>query len=296
MVDEEHLEALDFMLWMASSHRAASITHTHQSTVIRRVNAVLSIFNIQIDRSPQGWRTRGTSELLKMERCIHQLFRFRGRRPLRLHAPHWSAAVQRSLPIGSWIINPAKNTNYCENPDELLRERIIDACLLTPTQVQQINADQATDLVFLPIYRSAIEGVVWTSRAPSAEPRACTSRHPARSGSPRIELHLFPFLPLCCRSKSLEWFQQLPEQDLEHLASVAAESRDTVQTAFLTPEMQRPLCLPFFVAPSSRRPYTEMLVFLAEHGGQPGLQQLHELLVDHFAAPQLRTRREAATL
>ena len=107
MVEEENLEALDFMLWMAGSDRASALTFTNQSTVIRRARHVLSVFGTDIVRNPLGWYLRGSEELLKMERAVHQQFRFRGRKCLRLHVPYWShKVVQRKLPQG-WICNPA---------------------------------------------------------------------------------------------------------------------------------------------------------------------------------------------
>jgi hypothetical protein len=296
MVDEEHLEALDFMLWMSGSHRAASITYTNQSTVIRRAHAVLSIFGGEMERSLGGWRIRGATDLLRMERRIHQRFRFRGRRPLRLHSPFWSTAAPWHPATDGWIFNPPHEAYVCENPVELLNERIIDACLLTPTQLAQITAAQAAELVMIPMYRSGIDFVVWPA-CDSSEPSTPSPRFAARrdpgAGSCAIQLHLFPFLPQSCRTTSVQWFEQMWQTDPEILLASGVNGGAGYRAAFLTPEMQRPLRLPVMLERSSLFPYTETLAFLAEHATEPRLNQLIDVLVDHFAYPPFRTRCDA---
>ncbi|MGB5135399.1 MAG: hypothetical protein WBN89_09535 [Prochlorococcaceae cyanobacterium] len=290
MVDQEHLEALDFMLWMSGSHRAALIAYANQSTVIRRANTVLSIFGGEIQRSAAGWRVRGANELLHMERSIHQRFRFRGNRPLRLHAPAWSSSALCRLSTGSWLVNPSLESQACENPLELLTERIIDACLVTPTQIAGIRPDRSAGLVMVPIYRSAIDFVVWPWQASTSEAVESSPQQAFRSSSGRFRLHLFPFLPRSCRISSQDWFQQLVDLDAEVLSRIGAPEDRTYRAAFLTPEMQRALRLPFAVDRSFERPYTETLVFLAEHAGEPSIHQLVEALLAHFGDFPLRPR------
>lgn len=293
MVDREYLEALDVMLWMSGSHRAAAITFTNQSTVIRRAHTVLSIFDGEIQRSTTGWRVGGANELLRMERCIHQRFRIRGRRPLRLHAPGWSSSYQWRLSTCPWLVNPSLESHACENPLELLTERIIDGCLLTPTQIAQISPDRAADLVMIPIYRSAIDFVVWPRQPSVAEAVESMPQRVFRSSSARFSLHLFPILPRSCRINSQIWFQQLTDLDPEMLSHSGGPEAGTYLAAFLTPEMQRALRLPFAVDRSFVRPYTETLVFLAEHAVEPSMHQLVDALLAHFGDSPLRLRDAA---
>jgi hypothetical protein len=283
MIDQEQLEALDAMLWMAGSYRAASVVHANQSTVIRRAHHVLSIFGGDVERRTSGWRIRRTSHLLRMERQIHQLFRFRGSRPLRLHAPFWTSPGLRQREIPRWIFNPPSESHSCENPLELLSERIIDACLLTSPQVEQISPAQAAELVMLPLHHCAINLVVWPWE--DAATISAESRHSRFSDirSSRFQLHLFPFLPESCRTKSRLVFRMIDDQPLEDLAARAGDDSDLYRAAFLTPEMHRPLRRPHVVDDSLPCPYTETLVFLAEHASEPAIHQLADVLLHHFA-------------
>jgi hypothetical protein len=290
MVDEEHLEALDFMLWMSGSHRAASITYTNQSTVIRRAHAVLGIFGGDMQRSMGGWRVKGADELLRMERRIHQRFRFRGRRPLRLHTPFWSSPAPWHLASAPWIFNPAHETYVCENPVELLTERIIDACLLTPTQVAQITPDQAAELVMLPVYRSGIDFVILPCCDTPEPSPGFKHKEDLDAASSAIQLHLFPFLPQSCRTTSVSWFQEMRDLDPEILMANGVTKGPRCRAAFLTPEMQRSLRRPVIVERSSMFPYTETLACLAEHADEPSINQLINVLLDHFAYPPFRPR------
>ena len=135
MVSLDQLAALDLLLWLTGSERAAKLEDTNQSTIVRRSQAAEACFEVAIQRDPSGWRLEGDSQLLQLERQLHQLARLLGHRPLRLHAPFWTRKTQlRQLPQG-WCCNPATATSVCENPVELLRARVIDAALLTPTQL-----------------------------------------------------------------------------------------------------------------------------------------------------------------
>lgn len=274
MVDEESLEALDFMLWMAGSQRASRLTHTNQSTVIRRAREVLSIFQTDIGRSPLGWYDRGCKDLLKMERAIHQQFRFRGRKYLRLHLPFWSQSVlQGKLPKG-WICNPADPSHTCENPLDLLREHVIDACILTPTQID----DSSHDLLRIELYSSTIDLTIFSSRPPdqdSVREGACVD---LLDNDQPIALKLFAFLPRSCQRASRLWFQKISAGfPVDRKLSTDSQGSQ-LHVAFLTPEMRRSLTSPFLVHNSQPRPYRESLVVLRDNARESRfLELLHTL-------------------
>jgi hypothetical protein len=269
---------------MSGSHRAATLAYANQSTVIRRANSVLSIFGGDIDRSSDGWRVSGVSEPLRMERWIHQHFRLRGRKPMRLHAPFWSSASLRDREIPNWIFNPPSETNLCENPLELLKERIIDGCLLSPPQVEQLSPVQAGDLVMVPLYDCSIDLVMWPWLAASEGSQESARSLSLRCRSSRFQLYLFPFLPQPCRAKSQAFFETISDQPLESLATKAGNETEFYRAAFLTSEMHRHLRRPHVVDDSMPCPYTETLVFLAEHASEPSMHQLVDSLLDHFSA------------
>lgn len=288
MVEEENLEALDFMLWMAGSHRAAALTHTNQSTVIRRARHVLSIFGSDITRSPLGWHNRGSEELLRMERVIHQQFRFRGRKPLRLHVPFWShRTVQGRLPKG-WLLNGADPSHTCENPLDLLRDHVIDACILTPTQLE----DAAGDLLRIELYQSSIDLTVFQpDSADPPPPRQTGCEELLEEGRP-LTLQQFGFLPRSCRRASRLWFQKMAAAAAEEASPGAAVADSRLRVAFLTPEMRRTVTTPFVVDHSHPRSYREHLVILREHACEPLFQQLLDAVQPVFT----RIGEEGVTL
>lgn len=77
-------------------------------------------------RRDSEWSIEGDSTLLNLERYVHQVSRWRGNKPLRLEAQHWSAPLLCTPTPSGWI---AGNFNYLEHerPLHLLKERIIDA-------------------------------------------------------------------------------------------------------------------------------------------------------------------------
>lgn len=282
MVDEEHLESLDFMLWLSGSHRAARLTHTNQSTVIRRANAVLSIFGTKIQRSRSGWRDQGGSDLLRMERVIHQRFRFRGRRGLRLHTPCWSRpVVQPQLPRG-WVTNPADVAHACENPLDLLRQHVLDACLVTPTQI----GPAAEDLVCIDLVHSMIDLTILSGpSAPSQAPERRSLASVLEEGPP-VRLRLFDFLPRSCREISQRWFETIfpPTESPAAAAAAPRPEQEPVQVAFLTPEMRSMVSTPCEVDSSLPRSYRETLVVLRENASEPRFLELLDALRPAFLA------------
>lgn len=278
VVDLDQLESLDLLLWMAGSYRAAQLANTNQSTIIRRAQAVLASFGVTIQRAPSGWSDRGDTRLLAMEREVHQRFRFLGRGRLRLHVPLWSLplALER-LPSG-WIHNPADQMHLCENPVALLRERIIDACLVTPTQMP---ADPG-GLAIFEIYRSPIELTILTPRGGGAPPL----ERALEEGS--LNLRLFPFLPGSCREASRRWFDRLRPPTARHLDSrrTAGQASDGLEVAFLTPQMRRFIDRPFLVDATAPRPYCERLLVRAENAEEPRFLAL----LDHLQQGCLSSR------
>ncbi|MFM2079457.1 MAG: hypothetical protein RLZZ124_176 [Cyanobacteriota bacterium] len=274
MVSLEHLEALDLLLWLRSTDRAAGLASTNQSTISRRSRSVLERFGVAIRRGVDGWCDSG-DPLLALERRIHQRVRLTGRQPLRLQVPHWTrCGALRQLPRG-WCANPLA-APVCDNPLQLLRARVIDACLLTPTQIPAL----ADDLLVVDLHRSLIQLTLLPLPDDHADPRSRLRRLREGAG---LRLQLLPFLPGSCRRRSEEWFRQLRP-------GVGATSPSTdageLGVAFLTPEMRAAQPDPWVVEHAfTPLPYVERLVVLSEHRSEPAVLQLIEQLERAFAEP-----------
>lgn len=272
MVTLDQLAALDLLLWLTGSQRAACLERTNQSTIVRRAQAAEACFRVEIRRDSQGWGVDGDTELLALERVLHQRARLLGHRPLRLHSPFWTLRTGLgSLPPG-WCANPAIPTAVCENPLELLRQRVIDAALLTPTQMPPSTEGLATfELVHRPIE------LMLFPQADRSEAFASFERLRARG---ELVLRSPSFLPHSCLQRCRAWFLELLEGTpmaagrahprpapfaAMHGCRPAPGAADELRVAFLTPEMQRVQGLPCHAADGfPPRPYVERLVVLAE--------------------------------
>lgn len=277
MVSLDQLAALDLLLWLTGSQRAARMEHTNQSTIVRRSQAVEACFGVVIQRDPSGWRLAGDNQLLRMERQLHQQARLLGHRPLRLHAPFWTLQNGlRRLPPG-WCANPATAMAVCENPVELLRAHVIDAALLTPTQLPA----ERNDLVCVELYSSPIELTV-LAESQLSDPLG-TYRTLRDQGE--LVMRQPSFLPRSCLLRCQEWFGELLEPAGGAAGSPApsngrsASEPTPLSVAFLTPEMRRVQGLPCVVDEASgARPYVERLVMRAELAGEPAFLRLRKHL------------------
>jgi hypothetical protein len=279
VVSLEQLSALDLMLWLTGSQRAAQLERTNQSTIVRRAQAVKDLFEVAIRRDPSGWSLSGDTQLLLLERLLHQRARLLGRRPLRLQTPYWTQRGRlRRLPQG-WITNPPTASSACENPLELLRARVIDAALLTPSQLTQASVDLMTE----EIYGSQIELTVF----PETELSDPQGVYQTLRDRGELVLRLPPFLPNSCLQRCRVWFNQLlPGPALSAVAVGpirAGRVTPELSVAFLTPEMRRVQDLPFLVDPTHEpRHYAESLVVLAELAEEAAMVRLRDHLSTLF--------------
>lgn len=284
MVTQEQLAALDLLIWLKTTERASRLARSDQSTICRRTQTVLRQFGLRLDRGQAGRRPIGNLELLDLERQVHQQARFRGHRPLRLHVPYWTRRnALRDLPDG-WCANPALPDLVCEDPVSLLREHILDACLITPTQLPAFHHD----LVLLELYRRPIELTLLLP--PDDHPVDVRDRFWWQLENGQLNLQLMPFLPESCRQRSGDWFKALgplavPGPQRSRRLEPSRYAAQSLTVAFLTPEMREAQDRPWLVeATVQPYPYVERLAVLAEHAAEPAVQRLQEQLLARFAS------------
>ena len=284
MVTQEQLAALDLLIWLRTTERAAELAFSDQSTICRRSRVVLDRFDLRLQRSRGVVTAGGDVQLLDLERQVHQQGRFRGLQPLRLHVPYWTRRdMLTELPEG-WCSNPALNTLVCEDPVTLLREHILDACLVTPTQLPACQ----DDLVLLDLYRRPIELTLFPKT--DASPQALRDRFWWQQESGRLNLRLMPFLPDSCRQRSRHWFELLASGDRSSAASgrrfePSPHAGESLMVAFLTPEMREAQELPWQVEDSVEPyPYVERLAVLSDHASEPAVLRLQDHLLARSTA------------
>jgi len=149
MVTPEELEALDLMCWLRNGDDAARLAYCNQSTISRRSQQALQVFNPFASHGPGPHPLAGPSTLLQMEREVHQLYRLSGRSRLRLHAPYWaSRALVNQLDL-TWMVNPAREKEPVGAALNLLEDRVIDAMI---TETIQRPADDNPKFVCFDLY------------------------------------------------------------------------------------------------------------------------------------------------
>jgi len=274
MVSLDHLAALDLLQWLGTTERAAALAYTNQSTISRRHRTALQTFGLRLVRSQDGWKLQGSQQLLTLERQVHQRARFAGRQPLRLQVPFWSRhRLCHQLPDG-WCVNPALMGLVCEDPVALLRDRVLDACLLTPTQLPA----GTDDLLLIDLYSRPIEFTVFDVDGGAPAPAVGRGRMEPN----RWRLNLLPFLPRSCCDRSQQWFRAL--QPAAAALDDHVEAVDPMPVAFLTPEMRMAQERPFWVSSAvDPYPYVERVAVLAENASEPALQRLQEHLLAQAA-------------
>lgn len=126
MIELDVLRIADFYAWLGCQKTTAQRLGCNQSTVSRRAR--------EISRLGASLRSENQPDFLHLERRLHQCWRFRSGRDLRVHSYRWiNPPLHRHLPT-SWCSNPAVVSVTRTAPLELLGAHVIDA-LLAPAPV-----------------------------------------------------------------------------------------------------------------------------------------------------------------
>ena len=278
MVTEEQLAALDLMLWLGSSDRAAEVDFSNQSTISRRHTKVLRLFGIELKRSKRQLEVSGDLRLLDLERQVHQMARLKRRLGLRLQGPFWLQISPGVIAPEGWTMNPQRADFTCSDPVMLLREHVLDACLATPTQIP----DDRDDLLIFELHKRPIELTLLELNNQIESDLLDRFKWSLDEGN--LQLKLMPFLPASCRERSQEWFEELlaindPERHKTMTLRPSRHSGQSFQMAYLTPEMRSAQPLPWQVNQNFEPyTYTEHLVVLAQHANEPAVLALIESL------------------
>lgn len=183
---------MDCLIWLRTGSRVAARTTVSQSTISRNARKCADVFSVSLVRRQAEWYLKGDLTLLKLQRHVHQLVRWRHDQPLRLEAQHWSAPfLCPPLPDG-WI---AGNLDFLEfhRPLQLLKDHVIDAWVTSYPDVP----DDDPDLVSIRLSRMPMMLVV-------------NDGHPLLELGDRVsfeDIAYYPILPL--PDGAFPWFQQV---------------------------------------------------------------------------------------
>ena len=147
VVDQDALTCLDAIQWLRTTEEAANIFKFSMSTINRQTKKCLDLFRLELKRINGEWDTIGDTKLLFMERRIHQKARWMGSRLLRLDATYWSGPLLCTPTPERWLMGPCNIVGIRRN-FQLLRERIVDACI---TGLPDIPSPDDTELTAFPL-------------------------------------------------------------------------------------------------------------------------------------------------
>ena len=131
MVTIEQLEAFDALIWLRSGIRASKACLCDESTITRRVRAVLKVFDLSFDKS-RRFELLGDQRLLRMERRLHQRARYcmaTRRGALRLDVSLLQVEVEAFAATEGWFVGRSLFMEADALLD-LLRNSVVDAVLV----------------------------------------------------------------------------------------------------------------------------------------------------------------------
>ena len=128
IVNLELLTSLDGLIWLQSGKQVGEQFQQHQTTVSRNQKKCAQAFGLSLRKQNGIWEINGNTQLLNLEREVHQRARFTGHAPLRLEANGWMDGVLGTPSPEGWISGACKPLGLARCL-ELLEARIVDAWL-----------------------------------------------------------------------------------------------------------------------------------------------------------------------
>ena len=155
MVSVEQLSSLDCLIWLQAGQLVAKTIAQHQTTVSRQQRKCAAAFGIQVGKQDGEWRISGDTSLIELERAVHQAARLRGQSQLRLEAAAPDMAADTWSVPETWLVGCSR-LHRTEHFTQLLRQRIIDAWLVTPQHQQPTDAS----IQLVPLHKTSEQGVL----------------------------------------------------------------------------------------------------------------------------------------
>ena len=134
MVSLDLLSSFDGMIWLQSGKKVGALFEQHQTTISRNQKKCAQGFGIKLQKISSYWEPQEDSQLLQLERFVHQVARFQGKSSLRLDVNRWLDSSLFDPPPPGWLIGSANNLNDPHSL-ECLQQRIVDVCLYPLTDL-----------------------------------------------------------------------------------------------------------------------------------------------------------------
>ena len=277
LISLDHLAALDHLIWLRTGQRAADALACAQPTVSRNSRKCLEVFGLELARSRGEWRLIGDTELINLERGVHQQWRWSRDHTLRLEAQHWSAPGLDGLALDNWQRGNFNQLDY-EQPLALLQDGVIDAWICSAPDAPLRDGLKGLRLTTMPMHLMVPVG------HPLAERRDAIAWDellpypvlPLPDGSfPIFErvLRDCGLLPSAAREAAMKqapWFGQIPVE-----AMLIGYSSPLTLHLYGDDWVRLPQRLPVEVG--------DVLMMREPYADHPRTQSLFNQLIDHIA-------------
>jgi hypothetical protein len=138
MVSVDQLCCLDGLMWLQSGNAVGALTLQHQTTVSRNQRKCAKAFDVDVLKRDGLWQIEGDSQLLQLERGVHQTARLKLVQGLRLEA---AFSPETALPqdlARVWNVGSSR----IRKPDHfatLLEQRVIEAWLTSGEKAPSLS-------------------------------------------------------------------------------------------------------------------------------------------------------------
>ena len=129
MFDVFRLSCLDFQIWLRSGQKAAAYLNCNQATISRNAKLVTDFLDLDARKFDGEWSLGGDIDLLSAEREVHQLYRWKNAKSLRIDSIYGvGSAYLKDFNLSEWICGPC-NFLCVDHPKSLLKNSILDTWL-----------------------------------------------------------------------------------------------------------------------------------------------------------------------
>jgi hypothetical protein len=147
MVEIDTLACLDYLMWLQTGDEVAKRTGLNQSTISRNLHKCCETFFLNVKKINNEYVITGNTDIINLERYVHQYHRWKSYRPLRLEGMFWSGRTYLSSPIEGYVLGN-HNFMHVAQPLAMLRTGVLDAWI---APFPDCPADDDSELASFPL-------------------------------------------------------------------------------------------------------------------------------------------------
>jgi len=158
MVEIGTLACLDYLIWLRTGDEVAKRTGLNQSTISRNLHKCCETFFLNVKKINNEYVITGDTDLINLERNVHQYHRWKHYHPLRLEGMFWSGRTYLSTPIDGYVLGN-HDFMHVAQPLAMLRTGVLDAWIAPFPDSPAVDDSQLASfpLAYFPCHLIAVE-------------------------------------------------------------------------------------------------------------------------------------------